>query len=91
MMAKKKQPDTRAAQDHPDDERTRTRAYELWEQAGRPDGGAEDYWRQAEADLRNPMRAEKTATTPEEADAEARKRRRANVSRDAAGDTDRRT
>ena len=24
------------------------RAYELWEQAGRPEGGAEDFWYQAE-------------------------------------------
>lgn len=26
----------------------RSKAYELWEQAGRPDGGAEIYWTQAQ-------------------------------------------
>jgi hypothetical protein len=29
-------------------ERIRNRAYELWEQAGRPHGNADEYWRRAE-------------------------------------------
>jgi Protein of unknown function (DUF2934) len=29
----------------------RTKAYELWEQAGCPDGGAEIYWAQAQVAL----------------------------------------
>jgi hypothetical protein len=33
------------------EERVRERAYELWEQAGRPDGQADEYWRQARAEL----------------------------------------
>jgi hypothetical protein len=31
-------------------ERIRHRAYELWEQAGRPHGKAAEYWRRAEED-----------------------------------------
>jgi hypothetical protein len=30
------------------DRRIRERAYELWHRAGQPDGGADDFWRQAE-------------------------------------------
>jgi hypothetical protein len=33
------------------EERIRHRAYELWEQAGRPHGQAEKYWQQARAEL----------------------------------------
>ena len=33
------------------EQRIRERAYELWEQAGRPDGGAEEFWRQAEREI----------------------------------------
>jgi hypothetical protein len=33
------------------EERVRRRAYELWEEAGRPTGRADDYWRQARAEL----------------------------------------
>jgi hypothetical protein len=33
------------------EERVRHRAYELWEEAGRPVGRADDYWRQARAEL----------------------------------------
>jgi len=31
--------------------RIRERAYALWEDAGRPEGGAEDYWHQAEREV----------------------------------------
>lgn len=33
------------------DRRIRDLAYDLWEQAGRPDGGAEEYWYEAERRL----------------------------------------
>ena len=33
------------------DERVRQRAYQLWEQEGRPEGQAEHHWRQAEAEV----------------------------------------
>ena len=33
------------------EERIRHRAYELWEQAGRPPGQSEKYWQQARAEL----------------------------------------
>jgi hypothetical protein len=33
--------------------RIRELAYELWEQAGKPDGGAEEYWYEAERRLRD--------------------------------------
>ena len=33
-------------------ERIRRRAYELWQQEGRPEGRADDHWHRAEAQLR---------------------------------------
>ena len=33
-------------------ERVRTRAYEIWEREGRPEGGAERDWLEAEEELR---------------------------------------
>jgi len=35
----------------PLEERIRHRAYELWEEAGRPPGQSEKYWQQARAEL----------------------------------------
>ena len=35
--------------------RIETRAYQLWEAAGRPDGAAEKYWLEAEAELEGEM------------------------------------
>ena len=35
------------------EQRIRELAYELWEQAGRPSGGAEEYWYEAERRLRD--------------------------------------
>jgi hypothetical protein len=32
-------------------ERIRRRAYALWEQEGRPEGRADEYWRRAEAEV----------------------------------------
>ena len=33
-------------------ERIRQRAYELWEDSGRPAGGAEEFWHRAEQELK---------------------------------------
>ena len=33
------------------EERVRHRAYELWEQAGRPAGRAEEFWQQARTEI----------------------------------------
>jgi hypothetical protein len=35
------------------EQRIRERAYVLWENDGRPEGGAEAYWLQAEAEIMN--------------------------------------
>ncbi|MGK9286640.1 DUF2934 domain-containing protein [Sinorhizobium meliloti] len=34
-----------------DEDRIRARAYEIWEREGRPDGGHERHWRQAQKEL----------------------------------------
>ena len=36
------------------DDVIRTRAYVLWEQAGRPDGDGERFWLQAQCEIGNP-------------------------------------
>ena len=33
------------------EQRIRERAYQIWEEAGRPEGKAAEHWRQAEADV----------------------------------------
>ena len=33
------------------EERIRTRTYEIWERAGRPEGRSVEYWLQAEAEI----------------------------------------
>jgi hypothetical protein len=35
------------------DEQTRTRAHQLWEMAGRPEGRRDEFWHEAERELRN--------------------------------------
>jgi hypothetical protein len=37
---------------YPTDERIRTRAHQLWEQSGKPDGRKDEFWHQAEKELR---------------------------------------
>lgn len=37
--------------DMPTIDQIRKRAFELWEQAGKPEGRDEEFWRQAERDL----------------------------------------
>jgi hypothetical protein len=46
-------------------ERVRQRAYELWEQEGRPDGKAEEHWRRADAEIAR-EEAPSAPTTSEE-------------------------
>lgn len=36
----------------PTDEQIRIRAHQLWEQAGKPDGREQEFWHQAETELR---------------------------------------
>jgi hypothetical protein len=36
---------------YPTDEQIRTRAHELWEQAGKPEGKDDEFWHLAERDL----------------------------------------
>lgn len=38
----------------PDEEQIRTRAYALWEQAGRPEGDGLQFWLEAERELNTP-------------------------------------
>jgi len=35
----------------PTEEQIRTRAHQLWEQAGKPEGREEEFWHQAEQEL----------------------------------------
>jgi hypothetical protein len=42
---------TRPDQHRLDEHRIRLRAYEIWEEEGRPDGRAEDHWRMAKWQL----------------------------------------
>jgi hypothetical protein len=38
---------------YPTDEQIRTRAHELWEQAGKPKGREDEFWHLAEQELQN--------------------------------------
>jgi hypothetical protein len=42
-------PDSRRAQ--PDEHRIRLRAYEIWEDEGRPEGCADDHWMRAQREF----------------------------------------
>jgi hypothetical protein len=48
----------------PDEEDIRTRAYDLWKQAGEPEDRDEDFWHLAEQELRNEDRSS-TLRTPD--------------------------
>jgi hypothetical protein len=37
----------------PTDKEIKNRAYEIWERNGRPEGREDEFWRQAEQELRN--------------------------------------
>jgi Protein of unknown function (DUF2934) len=41
--------------DTPAQDQIRNRAYELWEQHGRPEGRQDEFWRQAERELQRMM------------------------------------
>lgn len=38
---------------NPTDEQIRTRAHQLWELAGRPEGRQDEFWREAERELKD--------------------------------------
>jgi hypothetical protein len=46
----------------PREEEIKRRAYELWEKAGQPEGKDEDFYRQAEQELRNEDKADPLRT-----------------------------
>ena len=50
--------------ENPTKEQIIHRAYELWEQAGKPEGRDEDFYHQAEQELRNEDKSS-TLRTPE--------------------------
>jgi hypothetical protein len=49
----------------PGEQQIRARAHELWEQAGKPDGREDEFWQQAERQLRETERLRDIATAPE--------------------------
>jgi hypothetical protein len=51
---------------HDDDEAVRSRAYQIWEQSGRPEGEHESHWQRALAELGliNPARQPLGTTVP---------------------------
>jgi hypothetical protein len=49
----------------PTEEQIRSRAFELWEQAGKPDGRAEEFWHLAERDLREKPAFSESTIVPE--------------------------
>lgn len=46
------------------DERIRTRAWQLWDQAGRPEGRDEEFWLQAEIEIREMEELREIAKEP---------------------------
>jgi hypothetical protein len=44
-------------------DRVEQRAYEIWEEEGRPEGRAKDHWSRAEAELSGKLAPEQTAGT----------------------------
>jgi hypothetical protein len=53
---------TRLDQHRPDEHRIRLRAYEIWEEEGRPDGRSEEHWMMAKWQLEGvPDRIERLA------------------------------
>ncbi|MGY8679392.1 DUF2934 domain-containing protein [Bradyrhizobium sp. UFLA05-153] len=38
---------------HPTEEQIRKRAFELWEQAGKPEGREDEFWQQAQRELQS--------------------------------------
>ncbi len=52
------------AMEEPSDDRIRQRAHELWEQGGRPEGRQDEFWYQAEQELREMDRLRELAEAP---------------------------
>jgi hypothetical protein len=50
------------------DYEVRVRAYRIWERTGRPDGCAEEHWREALAELEAERRAETAVQVPPQPD-----------------------
>jgi hypothetical protein len=48
----------------PSEEQIRTRAYELWRQAGQPEGRGDEFWQKAEQALRETGQLRDIATEP---------------------------
>ncbi|MGJ4948020.1 DUF2934 domain-containing protein [Bradyrhizobium sp. HKCCYLS20291] len=46
------------------EERIRERAHRLWEQSGRPDGREDEFWHQAEREVREAEQLHDEATAP---------------------------
>ena len=46
------------------DEQVRSRARELWEQAGKPEGRDEEFWYRAEEEFRGKEESRATSTEP---------------------------
>ncbi len=49
---------------NPLEEQIRARAYELWQQAGKPQGREDEFWHQAERALRETEQLQDIATGP---------------------------
>ena len=49
---------------YPTDEQIRTRAHQLWEEAGKPDGRDDEFWHQAERELLSMEDLGETAKEP---------------------------
>jgi hypothetical protein len=45
------------------EEEIRTRAHQLWEQAGKPEGREDEFWHQAEKELAQGVTADEKSTT----------------------------
>jgi Protein of unknown function (DUF2934) len=46
------------------EEEVRRRAYELWEQYGRPEGGEEEFWLKAEREIKEAKGLDRTSPEP---------------------------
>lgn len=46
------------------EDEVRRRAYELWEQYGRPEGGEEEFWLKAEREIKKEKGLDRTAPEP---------------------------
>ncbi len=49
---------------YPTDEQIRSRAHQLWEEAGRPEGRGDEFWHQAERELSDASEAQGDTSQP---------------------------